>query len=112
MKAKELIETLSNILDEEDVTNSQFATCDYPDSLNDRITEELGEFEDLDGQLLDVDEGWRIYQYVFHFKKYDIYIGITDLYHSWADSEDGEIYEVKPVVKTVYEAVEDEEDVG
>lgn len=112
MKAKDLIESLSEILDEEDVGASQFATNDYHESVDDRIVEALGEFEDIGGELLDVDEGWRIYQYVFHFKKYDIYIGITDLYHSWADSQPGEIYEVRPVTKTVYEEVEDEEDVG
>lgn len=108
MNAQEIIVKLKQIVDELDLSQSQFFGGDYSDSDQEAIELILGKFKQVEcgrGALGDHDS----YDTVYHFKDHNVWLEANGYYSSWegTDWSDAEFYEVKPVKKTitVYQAV-------
>lgn len=102
MNAKEVIEKIECVLDDLDLSMSQFFGEDYSNADREALSKELGDFEQVEygrGATGDHDS----YDVVYHFKDHNIWLEANGYYSSWegTDWSSAELYEVKPVQKTI-----------
>lgn len=105
MTGPEVLEALTEILEEHEVNTRQFAWDDLEDAVRDEIVADLGEYECMQEPLRTEGSGdFDGAQAVYHFISHDVYISVEGYYVSddGMTFEDFDVVEPQEVTTTIY----------
>lgn len=107
MNGKQLIEKLSSLLEELDISKDEFYWINYSTSDQERLFQELGKFKCVFDERAIGDGDYDSWTKVFFFEDHSVHIAQDASYDSWngADASGSDFVEVEPQEVTRIEYV-------